>query len=101
MAMKGIKKQIKQQMSEFLEIPRDVILDLPRVVMLGGLQLSVENHRGILKYTSELVRINVKEGELVVRGKELKLRNVLPEEICVEGHIKSVAFENHGSGDNN
>lgn len=98
MARKGFEKRIKQQMSEFFEIPGDVILDLPRVVMLGGLQLIVENHKGILKYTSELVCIDVSEGELVIRGRELKLRNVLPEEICVEGHIKSVAFEDHGGG---
>ena len=99
MAMKDFQKRIKQQMSGFLEIPGNVILDLPKIVMLGSLQLIVENHRGILKYTSELVCINVSEGELVIRGTGLKLRNVLPEEIYVEGHIKSVAFEDHGGGD--
>lgn len=93
---KDFQKRIKQQMSDFLDIPGDIILDLPRIIILGSLQLMVENHRGIAKYTSDFVCIHVAEGDLVIKGKELRLRNVAPEEICIEGYIKSIAFEDNG-----
>lgn len=92
MAWKDFSKRLKQQMAEYLEIPGDIILDLPKVVLLGNLQLVVENHRGILKYNPEIIHINLSEGELIIRGKDLQLRNVLPEEICVQGQIKNIAF---------
>ena len=92
MAWKDVSRRFKQQISEFLEIPGDVILDLPKVILLGNLQLTVENHRGLLKYSSEAIQINVSEGELIIKGRELKLRSVFPEEICVEGQIKNITF---------
>jgi len=53
----------------------------------------VENHKGITKYNSEVISISISGGEIVIKGFDLKLRNILPEEICVEGRIKSLAFE--------
>lgn len=87
------QKKLKQQMSDLLELPGDVMMDFPRIVMLGRAQMVVENHRGITKYNSEMISISISGGEIVVKGSDLKLRNVLPEEICVEGRIKSLAFE--------
>jgi len=41
------KKHIKKQTANFLEILNDVMLDLPRIVLVGNLQVFIENHRGI------------------------------------------------------
>ncbi|GBF33765.1 hypothetical protein DCCM_2875 [Desulfocucumis palustris] len=93
MAWRDFKQKVKRQMSDILEIPSDVVLDLPKVVILGNLQVFIENHRGIVEYTSETVRINVSEYVVVVKGENLLLRNILPEEISVDGKITGVFFE--------
>jgi len=92
MAWRDLSKRVKRQVSDFLEIPGEIILDLPKITLAGGLQLSVENHRGLLKYSAGEIHINLAEGELIIHGKDLKLHSVLPEEILVEGKIKSIAF---------
>lgn len=92
MAWSDYKKKIKRQFSEFLEIPGDVMLDLPKIVLVGNIKIFIENHRGILEYTTEKVRVNVMEDEVAITGENLLLRNVLPDELCVEGKIKSVSF---------
>jgi sporulation protein YqfC len=92
MAMKDLSRRFKQQLAEFLEIPGDIILDLPKVILLGNLKLVVENHRGILKYSAQVIQINIPEGELIIEGKGLQLQSIRLEEICVEGQIKSVTF---------
>lgn len=79
-------------MSGLFEIPKDVMLDLSKIVLVGDLQVFIENHRGILEYSLELVRINLKDYEVVVKGENLQLKNVGLEEICVEGKIKVVLF---------
>lgn len=93
MAWRDHKRQIQQQVASILDIPRDLIMDLPKLTVVGDLQISIENHRGIVVYTSEQVRINTTIGELEVTGNDLTLRNILPDEIMLEGKIRSVTFK--------
>lgn len=92
MAWQDLKRKVKRQFSEFLEIPGDVILDLPKIVLVGNIQLFIENHRGIIEYSPELVRVSTGEGEVIVTGEQMVLRNILPDELLVEGKIKSLSF---------
>lgn len=92
MAWQNFKKKIKKQMTDVLEIPNDIVMDLPKIVIMGDLQLFIENHRGITEYTTENFRVNVGEYEVAVVGEGLTLRNILPDEICLEGRIISIQF---------
>lgn len=92
MAWRDFKKKVKRKFSDFLEIPGDVVLDMPRITLVGNIQLLVENHRGIIEYTPEGVRISVGEGELAVTGENLALRNIIPDELCIEGVIRTLSF---------
>ncbi|MBM7855716.1 sporulation protein YqfC [Desulfohalotomaculum tongense] len=94
MAWQDFKKRIKRQVSDFLEIPRDVMLDLPKIVLVGSLQVFIENHRGIVEYTSETVRVIVGDGEISIAGENLSLRNITADEIIVEGQIKRLNIDN-------
>lgn len=79
-------------LAHFLELPKDLVLDLPRVTLLGDMQLIVENHRGIIEYTTERVRISTGLGELVIEGKDLALRAIFSEEIAVDGKIRAISL---------
>lgn len=91
------KNRVKRQVSDFLEIPSDVILDLPKVVLMGNLQVFIENHRGIMEYTSEVVKVLVGEGEIEIKGENLTLRNMTADEIIVEGKIKNLKLGNEAN----
>jgi sporulation protein YqfC len=93
MAFKSIKNRLKRQVSDFLEIPSDVMLDLPKVVLVGNLQVFIENHRGIVEYTPEIVKVIVGEGEIEITGEGLTLRNMTSDEIMVEGKIKNLKLD--------
>jgi sporulation protein YqfC len=84
------KNRLKKQVSDFLEIPNDVILDLPKIVLMGNLQVFIENHRGVMEYTSEVVKVIVGDGEVEIKGEDLSLRNMTADEIIVEGKIKNI-----------
>lgn len=92
MAWHELKKKIRQQLSEFLELPGDVALDLPRTVLFGNVQLHMENHRGIIEYTANTIRLGIADGEVVIMGENLTLRNLLPDEVFIEGKIYSLSF---------
>ncbi len=82
-----------QSLAGFLEIPQDIVLDLPRITMLGNKQLLVENHKGIIEYTPSLVRIKLNQGELFIAGEDLSLGNLQAEQILVEGVVREVKYD--------
>lgn len=92
MSLRDLQRKFKKQVSDFFEIPSDVMLDLPKIVLVGNLQVFIENHRGIVEYTAVKVRVQVGEGEVGIAGANLMLRNIKTDEICVEGQIKSLIF---------
>jgi len=67
-------------------------MDLPKVTIVGNLQVLLENHRGIIEYSPERLRISVNLGEIIISGEGLVLRNILPEQIVVEGKVISISF---------
>lgn len=57
-------QEIRANLAEILELPKDIILGIPKITMVGNLQLFIENHKGILEYTDTYIRINTKSGIL-------------------------------------
>ena len=90
----GEMKNLEYFLAHFLELPKELVMGLPRITVLGDIQLVVENHRGIIEYTTEKVRIGTSIGELRVAGTDLALRTIFPEEIAVDGKIRSIEMVN-------
>jgi len=82
-----------QALAGLFEIPPDIVLDLPRLTMLGNQQLLVENHKGIIEYTPVLVRIKLNLGELKVIGTNMVLSNLQSEQILLDGSISEIKFD--------
>ncbi len=83
---------IKKRAADILELPRDIMLDLPKVTLIGGYQLCIENHKGIIEYSTDLVRINTKAGILIAAGKGLIIKSIVIGEIIIMGRICRVEF---------
>jgi len=96
MNRRDMAKHLKQKVSEVLELPGDIVLDLPKVTLIGDVKAFIENHRGILEYTTSRVRIYTTAGELTVYGDKLRIRSIVLEEICIEGEIKGIILNKDG-----
>lgn len=75
-----------------LDLPFDVMMDLPRITMIGNFHIYIENHRGVIRFTKNELRLRLTEGELAILGNEFVIKNILPEEILLEGVIVDVRF---------
>ena len=47
----------KNKLTEQAALPKDVVLGLPILTVTGTSEFVLENHRGILEYTEEKIRI--------------------------------------------
>ena len=83
----------RQRLADLFDLPRDVVLDLPRISVIGDLQLLLQNHRGLLEYLPDRVVVAMKDGRLVVRGEDLVIAGVTGEELIVTGRLHAVEFQ--------
>ncbi|MDK2895742.1 MAG: hypothetical protein PWQ98_1869 [Moorella sp. (in: firmicutes)] len=85
-------RRLEKAVTEYLELPADAVLDLPRLTLVGNSRLVVENHRGISEYQPDLVRLKLSTGELEIKGTGIILREIKPDAIALEGTIQSLRF---------
>ncbi len=92
MENKGKKQKIQGSLADFFELPRDIVLDLPRITLIGSRQLYLENHKGIVEYSDERIKVRVSGGVFLIGGEELTIRNLYASELYVEGEILFTEF---------
>lgn len=89
----GEEVDFRQRLAEIFDLPQEVILDLPLISIVGNLNLKVENHRGIIKYTPELVKLRIKRGQLIIEGRQLNIKQIKKEKVVVVGKIDNLSFK--------
>lgn len=85
-----MKKSVRERIAEMTAIPDEILLDTFRLVMTGERELTVENFKGILEYSPELIRLRVTGGRIAVEGAGLEIKTVTDDEIQIGGRIRSV-----------
>jgi len=83
-------KKIEGYLADFFELPRDIVLDLPRLTLIGGRQLHLENHKGIVEYGIKRIKVETASGLLIIRGEGLVIRSLYAGELYVEGDIEAL-----------
>jgi sporulation protein YqfC len=90
--MRRLKRKFHKLTAEVLDMPQDIVYDLPRLTLIGDRQLYIENHRGVVHFSSEKLRLALSKGELEVTGTSLVIRTIWTEEVFVEGVISSIVL---------
>ncbi|GAB2703342.1 sporulation protein YqfC [Paenibacillus thermoaerophilus] len=80
-------QKLNKLAADWLDLPPDVTLELPRITMIGNRQMYIENHRGVEFFSAELLRLALANGALEIRGRKLVIRAIMPEEVLVEGIV--------------
>jgi sporulation protein YqfC len=92
--MRKINKMVRKWMTDKMELPADVMMDLPRITMIGQLHIYIENHRGVLKFSNQELRLLLEQGQLLIKGNNFIIKTILPEELLLEGVIDQVVYIN-------
>ena len=85
-------KRIQANLGKALEIPQEVLLGVPKLTIVGNMQIWIENHTGLVEYNPEKVRVTSSLGVICVTGKDFVLVELLPTELKVEGKLQQINF---------
>lgn len=87
--------KVRKLTSDLFDVPPDVALNVPRMTMVGSIQLYLENHRGVAHFSDQELRLKIDQGEIRILGRDLKIHAIYTEEVLIGGHIKSISFVDH------
>lgn len=73
-----------------LSLPPEAMAAVPLVHLHGSTTVCIENHGGILEYTSESIRVRVKGGGLLVRGCGLHISRMTRRCLEICGTVQGV-----------
>lgn len=94
----GTVRRWRAGLADTLQLPSELVLDLPRLIWIGGESLTLENHRGIVEYTPQRVRVRVTVGYVVVEGRYLEIEGMTAADLSLRGDVRSVHLHMHSEG---
>lgn len=92
--MKKWRQKIKKWVTDQMDLPPEILTDMPRITMIGQIHIYIENHRGVLQFSSKEVRLLLSHGQLLIKGEQFIIKTILPEELLLEGKIDQVIYIN-------
>ena len=81
-----------RSMAAGLGIPREVYAGAAIVTYFGNHCLYVENHKGIIEYTSESIKIQARPCKIQITGTDLVIAFYTTDELKVVGRIAQICY---------
>lgn len=88
----GHKKGFREKFAEMLELPKELVLNIPRITMAGNGDMMIENYKGLIEYSRDRIRISTGPGTVKIMGKGLAIREITSEDVIISGDIHTLEF---------
>lgn len=83
----------KRKASRISKLPEEVALTMPTVEILGHSEMRIENYRGLIEYTDQLVRVQTKIGQIKITGKHLQVDSYTNDDMKITGKIQNIEYQ--------
>ena len=74
-----------------MDVP-EAATSISKVTVISDDSVLIENHKGIIEYTSEEIRVRLRKKQLEVCGANLIIEYLTGANISIQGKIHSVSF---------
>lgn len=85
-------ERLREKVVSAVSMPKDVVLGASVITILGTREVCIENYRGIIEYTDTLIRVQTKETQIRLNGKQLQIEYYTNDEMKINGCIRSIEF---------
>lgn len=86
-------KRGKKVLVDKLEMPKEVILDVPRITVIGRNEITIENHKGILVFEKTQIKIKTSLEPLVIKGDSFEILYIATSTLIISGHFDYIGYE--------
>lgn len=82
----------KELLVESLKLPKDVCMGALKVTMTGNTEAWIENYKGILEYTGQVILLQTKTCQVCFEGTRLSIDYYTNEDMKISGCITCVKY---------
>ena len=86
------RKKVREKFAEITNLPKEIILNIPKITIVGNRDMIIENYKGIVEYESGRIKLNTGAGIIEITGKELVISEITSEDAIISGSINSLEF---------
>lgn len=91
--MQGKMEKSREILVEKLDLPKDVMLNLPKITIIGNDEITIENHKGIILFDRNIIKINTKVKIIDIEGEDFEILYIGDSTITISGKFKSISYE--------
>lgn len=88
-----MKKSVSESIADKWGVPKEVIMNIPRLTISGDREIYIENHKGLMGYSSTEIRISTPMGIVKISGEGLNIERIRLEDVLISGSFKRVEYE--------
>jgi sporulation protein YqfC len=85
-------RDVLKRFSRALDLPADIVADLPRISIICGGEILIENHKGILLYNDTEIHIGGGSVVIKLRGERLCIGAMNSNELSITGRLLGIEF---------
>ncbi|MBR6400457.1 MAG: sporulation protein YqfC [Firmicutes bacterium] len=83
---------IKASVADNLDIPKEVLMNIPVITVSGKDEMTIENFKDIRDFSEEHITINTKISKVKLTGTGLEISYLTKETLTVKGCFKTLEF---------
>lgn len=86
-------ENVKRALSEKLDISKDIILEVPKITIIGKEEISIEHHKGIIVFEKNIIRVNTKIKVIKIVGENFEIIYIGESTLSIKGEFISIEYE--------
>lgn len=83
----------KERVSEFLELPKEVIAKITKITIIEDNNVLIEGYQKIVDYYDDYIKIKANNMDIIIDGKELDIQEITDYELVIQGTIYSINYK--------
>lgn len=91
--MEGKLRGVKQRVADGFDLPKEVVIDVPKISMIGNNEITIENHKGIVAFDNNKMKVKTRLGNFVIEGSGIEILFIGGSTITISGYFKSLYYE--------
>lgn len=91
--MEGKFQKGKEKILSKLDFPSDISMDLPRIIVIGNREITIENHKGIIAFENSMVKINSRAGIITIKGRNFEILFIGETSMTISGRFEGISYE--------
>ncbi|GAA0181935.1 sporulation protein YqfC [Clostridium sediminicola] len=83
----------REVFAERLDLPKDIVMNLPKISVIGDKEITIENHKGIVVFDENEIKVNSSIGLILIKGRELEILFMENKTLTLKGKFCSIIYE--------